>query len=145
MSIFEAASTATRLASCPNYATTGGRARSEKLSAERRRSIAKAGAQARWSKDENLPQAVTKPEAELKIGNISLPCAVLDDGTRVVTEMQFMQATGMYRSGALSTRRKDGEGGARVPLYLAYKNLEPYVLRHLGDVHVEPLRYRVVA
>lgn len=50
---------------------------------------------------------------------------------------------GMYRSGALSVRRQQEEGGgARTPLYLAFKNLIPFVNKHLGEVHAEPLMYR---
>lgn len=43
---------------------------------------------------------------------------------------------GMYRSGALSKRR-----GAQEPLFLAYKNLKPFVDRHLSSVHFEPFKY----
>jgi hypothetical protein len=38
-----------------------------------------------------------------------------------------MKGMGMYRSGALSTRRKDSPEGAQIPLYLAYKNLKPFI------------------
>jgi len=31
--------------------------------------------------------------------------------------------------------------GAREPLFLAYKNLKPFVEQHLGGVHYEPYRY----
>jgi hypothetical protein len=54
-----------------------------------------------------------------------------------------MAGMGIYRSGALSVRRKDSkDGGARVPLYLAFKNLVPFIEKHLGSVHPEPLMYR---
>src|SRR5262249_9203497 len=49
---------------------------------------------------------------------------------------------GMYRSGALSKRRARPEGGrAREPLFLAYKNLKPFVDRHLSPEHFEPVQY----
>jgi hypothetical protein len=51
-----------------------------------------------------------------------------------------MEAMGMYRSGAVSVRRK--EAGAPIPLFLAHKNLKPFVDRHLGGVHFELVEYR---
>lgn len=53
-----------------------------------------------------------------------------------------MAAMGMYRSGALSTRRGRSETGAREPLFLAYKNLKPHIDKHLGGVHFKPIQYR---
>jgi hypothetical protein len=53
-----------------------------------------------------------------------------------------MNGLGMYRSGALSTRRQKNEDGAQVPLYLAFKNLIPYINNHLGDVHELVLKYK---
>ncbi|HOI96355.1 MAG TPA: P63C domain-containing protein [Syntrophobacter fumaroxidans] len=66
-------------------------------------------------------------EGTLKIGDIEFPCYVLDDGTRVLSGTGFMKGMGMYRSGALSTRRKASPDGAQIPLYLAYKNLKSFI------------------
>jgi hypothetical protein len=124
----------------------GGKARAEKLSPERRSEIARKGALARQAKrqqgDDGLPTA--QYSGTLKFAELSFPCAVLSDGTRVFTETDFMAGMGMYRSGALSVRRGDASDGAQIPLYLAFKNLFPFVVRHLGDVHVRPLRYRTL-
>jgi hypothetical protein len=127
--------------------TTGGRAkggiaRSESLTPERRKEIAAKGARARWRNDgDELP--IAEYAGELKFGELSFPCAVLPDGTRVLSESDFMSGLGMYRSGALSVRRDPSEnGGAQIPLYLAFKNLIPYVIKHLDDVHITPLRYK---
>jgi hypothetical protein len=83
---------------------------------------------------------------ELKIGDLHFECAVLEDGSRIVSETQFMKQMGMYRSGALSVRRKqsDNESGAQTPLSLAYKNLKPFVDIHLTGVHFQPVTYRTV-
>lgn len=78
----------------------------------------------------------------LAIGDMELPCSVLEDGTRLLTESDFMEGMGMYRSGALSTRREKNEAGAQTPLYLAFKNLKPYINKHLGDVHQLVLKYK---
>jgi hypothetical protein len=84
------------------------------------------------------------PKAEhagpLHIANIEFDCAVLENGQRVISETKFMEAMGMYRSGALSIRRKDA--GAPIPLFLAHKNLRPFAEKHLGTVHFEMIPYR---
>ena len=38
-------------------------------------------------------------DGQLKIGDMVFPCAVLSDGTRILTETQFMKTMGIYRSG----------------------------------------------
>ena len=54
-----------------------------------------------------------------------------------------MEIMGMYRSGALSVRRKDPKSSVhKVPLYLAFKNLEPYINNRLGGVHELVVKYR---
>lgn len=72
-------------------------------------------------------------------------CAVLDDDTRVISGSEFMRVMGIYRSGALSTRRSD-EDGVHFPLYLAFKNLRPYVLEdtQLVESLQNPIKYREI-
>jgi len=116
----------------------GGAARAHKLTKERRSEIAKNAADARYGKE--LP--VAQYDGVLVIGDIEFDCAVLEDETRVVSEAKFMESMGMYRSGALSTRREEDETGARPPLHLAYKNLKPFVEQHFGDVHAMQIKYK---
>lgn len=70
-------------------------------------------------------------------------CAVLDDETRVISGTEFMRTMGIYRSGALSKRRTD-EDEVHFPLYLAFKNLRPYILddERLVEGLRNPIRYR---
>ena len=123
-------------------AAMGGEARRDALSPEVRKEIAARAASFRWDKD--LPRATH--EGQLEVAGITFACFVLNDETRVLSEMGFMDGLGMYRSGALSTRREDVRSCARAPLYLAFKNLKPYVVKHLGDVHGDaaPFRFRTV-
>ena len=86
-----------------------------------------------------LPPKATH-SGPLRIGDVEFECAVLEDGRRVVSETNFMESMGMYRSGALSVRRKDA--GAPIPLFLAHKNLKPFADKHLGGVHFEMVEYR---
>ncbi|MCP3960752.1 MAG: hypothetical protein GY719_23150 [bacterium] len=119
-------------------ASKGGKARAASLTADKRSEIARRAAEKRWGKE--VPQEIYP--GSITVGDTEFPCAVLSDGTRVLTEANFMKGMGMYRSGALSKRRKADEGGARIPLYLAFKNIKPFVDKHLGEVHVKPLVYR---
>lgn len=89
--------------------------------------------------EEKLLKAITGT-AKLKIGDTEFRCVVLEDGTRVISGKGFMTGMGMYRSGALSTRRKDVEGGAQIPLFLAYKNLKPFISDELIGV-LSPIEY----
>jgi hypothetical protein len=77
----------------------------------------------------------------LTIGDIDFRCVVLEDGTRVISGTGFMKALGMYRSGALSTRRKEHPDGAQTPLFLAYKNLKPFISNELSEVLKTPIEY----
>lgn len=124
-------------------AAKGGLARAKHLTPERRIEISRRAAIARWGE----PTVPATHDGTLQIGDAEFPCAVLKDGTRVLTEMKFMEGMGMYRSGALSTRREPDpdDRGARVPLYLAFKNLKPFVSAHLSDVHIAPLKYRTLS
>lgn len=125
-------------------ASKGGLARAANLSPEKRREIAIAAAETRWGN--KLP--VAQYPGVVKLAGLEFPCAVLADDpqTRVLTETDFMRVMGMYRSGALSVRRPEAEeGGAREPLYLAFKNLKPFIDRHLGDVHQRTLTFRTLS
>lgn len=123
----------------------GGLARAEALTPERRIEIAQKAASARWK---DVIHRATH-EGVLKIGDVEFPCSVLEDEakTRVLSETKFMEGMGMYRSGALSTRRRgtEEEPGAKVPLFLSQKNLKPYVIKHLGDVHSFIVKYKTLS
>jgi hypothetical protein len=122
----------------------GGEARAKKLTPERRKAIAEKAAASRWAHEKGIPRA--EWEGEMKIGTVSMRCAVLSPESpdspprRVISETEFMKALGMYRSGALSVRREQSDDGAQIPLSLAHKNLKPFILNHLGDVHYQPMK-----
>jgi hypothetical protein len=70
----------------------GGKARAEKLSAEQRSEIAKKAVEARWARVRGEKPLSQIPKAThagtLKIGDVELSCAVLEDGTRVLESHQ---------------------------------------------------------
>jgi P63C domain len=111
----------------------GGHARAEILTPEERSEIARKAATTRWS--DQLPKAIT--EAELKIGDLSIPCAVLEDGTRMLTQWGFYRAIG--RSG-----RPAGGWGSdfeKMAPFLALNNLKPFVSDELA-ASTKPVAFR---
>jgi hypothetical protein len=102
---------------------------------------ARAGATARWEGGHKVRYSID--EGTLDFAGMQFRCAVLDDETRVVSGTEFMRVMGIYRSGALSTRRADEEG-IYFPLHLAFKNLRGFVLedQELMAALKTPIRYR---
>jgi|SRR5687767_8615952 len=98
----------------------GGRARAQKLSAEERKAIARNAADARWAKD--LPKATN--EGILVIGDMEIPCAVLEDGTRVLTQSGVMVALGRARQ---AKGRQYYDSDVNLPAFLTAKNLKPFI------------------
>src|ERR1039458_915424 len=66
----------------------GGEARAASLSTERKKSIGKLAADARWGSD--LPQATH--DGPLQIGDTVLAAAVLPNGKRLLSQGTFLQA-----------------------------------------------------
>ncbi|MCY4355704.1 MAG: P63C domain-containing protein [Truepera sp.] len=78
------------------------------------------------SKRNPLKVIAGTPDKPLVIGNVEIPCYVLEDETRVLSQGGFLQAIGRSRS------PKAGTGGVdNPPVFLAPKNLEPFVSREL--------------
>ncbi len=124
-----------------DLASKGGRARAKSLTAEKRSEIARAAVEARWARAGKAPLPRATNTGQLTIGEIEFGCAVLNDGTRLISETRFMEAMGMYRSGALSVRRKTESRAGSVPLFLAQKNLRPFAEEHLGSDDFSLVRY----
>ena len=78
---------------------------------------------------------------ELMIGDLILPCAVLSDGTRVLSERGVTKALGLKRGGYLYERRKKNPGGAYLPVYLSAKNLKPFINDDLAVALNNPIVY----
>lgn len=112
------------------------KARANALTPEERSAIARRAALARHG----LPKAIA--EGAIIIGDVRIPCAVLDDAsnTRVLTQEGFLEAIG--RAG----KAKGGEGATvdGMPAFLRAKNLEPFISNELvaSTSHIEfvPLR-----
>ena len=104
----------------------GGEARAKRLSKQERSEIARQAALRRWTKGQEIAQATH--EGLLEIGQLEIPCAVLSDGTRVLTQFGFLQAIG--RSGRPAAGR--GSSFERRAPFLDSDNLKPFVDEDLG-------------
>jgi hypothetical protein len=116
----------------------GGYARAQALSPEERREIAKKAALSRWNAD--VPQSIYT--GTLTIGDMSFPCSVLSDGTRILTQSDFMTGMGMYYSGWVAKNRTAEDAAADMPHFLSFKSIKPFVEKHLGDLQSIIVKYR---
>jgi hypothetical protein len=90
---------------------------------------------------ESLPVALYS--GVLPIGDVELDCAVLEDGTRVLSERAVHRAFGSKRGGSHWKRVKEQGGGANLPSFLSATNLAPFISDSLAKDLVEPIRYLV--
>ena len=118
----------------------GGHARAEKMTKAQRRDIARKAAITRWDKKHEIPQSIYT--GELVIGDKSFPCSVLSDGTRILTQSDFMKGMDMYYSGWVSQNRPAEDAAADIPQFLSFKSIKPYVNKHLGDLQSITVNYR---
>lgn len=117
----------------------GGKKRARKLSPERRREIAKEGADVRWGRD--LPKAPYTGEIHLggEDSGIVIACAVLPNGKRLLTQGTFLKAIGRSRT------PKAGTGGLStvdgLPTFLQAETLKPFITDELR-ASTTPLFFR---
>jgi hypothetical protein len=78
---------------------------------------------------------------ELKFGEMRVECAVLDDGTRVISERGVFKALGKVGGGRERRKIKEIADG-QIPPYLASKNLIPFIDKDLLLVANSPIRYK---
>ena len=99
--------------------SAGGKARAAALTPEQRSEIAKNAAKERWGTD--LPKA--DYVGELTIGDFEISCAVLPDGTRVLSQRGVGVALGRRPGG----REYREAAGGNLPAYLAAKSINPFI------------------
>ncbi len=110
----------------------GGRARAKALSASERSEIASKAATARW----DVPKAeYGAPDRPLRIGAIEIPCYVLDDGRRVITQAGAMSALSMSQGTATKG------GGDRITNFLSTKAISPFISKELQKM-ITPIKFR---
>jgi len=83
----------------------------------------------------------------LPIGGIELNCAVLEDGTRILSRNSIFKAFSRQKRG-LSKKRQDetkmevGEGVLQLPSFVASNNLKPFIDKELIEV-LKPVIYYI--
>jgi hypothetical protein len=117
-----------------------GKARLKKISPERRAEIARAGALARWDKADperrNLPRAIYgSDDSPLVIGDMEIPCFVLDDERRVLITGGMQDALGMARGGSMV------KGMNRFELFASRERINPYISKELMDRIRNPIMF----
>lgn len=116
----------------------GGIARATALPPEKRREIAAKGASARWDDSTEI----AKRSGTLQIGDIMIPCAVLNDDTRVLSERAITKAFGGKRGGSHWRRLKENPDGAYLPIFLSAGNIKPFIDSELADALARRRIYR---
>jgi len=117
----------------------GGFARAEALSRKKRTEIARNAAVARWEKEPSGPLPKVKcgsADHPLEIGNIAIPCYVLDDERRVIVQ------NGMFTALDMKQGTAGRGGGDRLAKFIATKSISPFVPGNLVDVITNPIRFR---
>ncbi|MCB1846309.1 MAG: P63C domain-containing protein [Halieaceae bacterium] len=114
--------------------SAGGKARAAALTPEQRSEIAKNAAKERWGTD--LPKA--DYVGELTIGDFEISCAVLPDGTRVLSQRGVGVALGRRPGG----REYREAAGGNLPAYLAAKSINPFISNELLVAASTPIKYR---
>ena len=117
----------------------GGQARAAKLTAEERSAIARKGAEARW--DESPGILKETHAGELKIGDQVIPCSVLEDGRRVLSQRAVMRTMGASMGGHQSAEDAAGDA-AKLPRFMARKSLIPFIDNDLKMMLENPVAYR---
>jgi hypothetical protein len=116
----------------------GGRARAEKLTAEERREIARKAAEARWG-SEVVKATHGSPDHPLRIGQIEIPCYVLSDERRVITQQGVIEALGMAKGGS------SHKGGTRLAKFVSGSRLKEFVTQELIERTREPIKFQTPA
>lgn len=113
----------------------GGKARANSLTQEQRSEIAKRAATARW-KDHVLKATHGSADHPLKIGDLDIPCYVLEDGRRVLSLGGMVKALGMSIGGA------GGGEGDRLVSFASGKSISPFISSDLASRMKTTIRFQ---
>ena len=122
----------------------GGDARAKALTRQQRKEIARRAAESRWLRVAHEGPIIEATYSGIvKIGDKYIPCAVLSDGTRVLSDNGITNAMLGSRSGASKRLRQGAKTeGALLPLFLAPPMLKPFIPEDLYDGPLKPIVYQ---
>lgn len=90
------------------------------------------------TEQQRIPQAMYgSPDSPLQIGDLQIPCYVLEDGRRVLAQGGMLNALDMSQGTAAK-----GGAGSRLAKFVSGKAISPYVPDEISRVVVEPIRFR---
>jgi len=118
-------------------AAKGGKARAKALTPDERKDIARYAAQQRWAGRGGIPRATHgDPSRPLRIGDLEIPCYVLEDGRRVLIQRGMMGALNIAQGTA-------GRGpGDRLAKFVRGKSLEGFISDDLTRMINNPIKLR---
>lgn len=122
----------------------GGIARRKALTKEERQEIARRAAESRWLREaHDGPILEATYSGVVTIGDKQIPCAVLSDGRRILSDNGITNAMLGSRSGASKRLRQAAKTqGALLPLFLAPPVLNTFIPNHLYDGPLKPVIYQ---
>ena len=115
----------------------GGAARANVLPAERRAEIARSGANVRWSAPPATHAGV------LRVGAQELPCFVLEDGRRVLSNSGMLEALSMSPGGYRRQNNPARPSSDRLARFVGSRSLESHVSDGLLAAISNPVRFRL--
>ncbi len=123
-------------------ASKGGKARAAALTPEERQAIASDASMARWAREkvqsgqEKILKATHgSPDRPLRIGSIAIPCFVLENGQRVISQNGMLSAIDIIKGGR-------NRSGVLLGQFFAAKTLSPFISNILSEVINSPIRFR---
>lgn len=122
------------MAKKPTGRAKGGHATAAAMSKKALKERAKKAAAARWSGEIREVTHGTD-DHPLRIGDIEIPCYVLEDETRVLSQRGVIGGVGMSAG--------TGGGGAdRLTAFLTSKSISPFVSKELNTLISDPIKFR---
>jgi hypothetical protein len=115
-----------------------GKAAAAAMTAEERKARAMKGVEARKRKA-GLPNAAHK--GSLKLGDMQIPCAVLEDGRRIISENGINSTLGSSGGKSLKLRDNANFEHGPLPLFLSSKALHPFVNDVFDTKDLETITY----
>jgi hypothetical protein len=115
-----------------------GKAAAEAMTPEQRKARSIAGVEAKKLKA-NMLKATHR--GEIKIGGVAISCAVLSDGTRVISENAINSQLGSSGGKSIKLKNSTISEHGPLPLFIASKALHPFIGGVFSDVDLQPITY----
>jgi len=92
-----------------------------------------------------LEAAYGSPDRPLVIGNFEIPCYVLNDEKRVITQSGFLKALGISYRGLTEKELKKGEETpARLVRFISGQRISPFISSELKSLLQHPIKFKAL-